>query len=128
MAHDYVIGDFMWAGIDYLREARWPAKGSQSGVIDMTNKPKRRLLFLSSQWADKQVYIFFLTGTGRSAKGRYLFWFLQTATRLNILKWKILWCKVSAISALRNFRRLDRYDCPAVNTIHKSIVRLDIFF
>jgi hypothetical protein len=24
--YDYVAGDFMWTGIDYLGEARWPGK------------------------------------------------------------------------------------------------------
>ncbi|MGB8452421.1 MAG: hypothetical protein WCD89_08820 [Anaerocolumna sp.] len=25
MTHDFVAGDFMWTGIDYLGEAHWPA-------------------------------------------------------------------------------------------------------
>ncbi len=53
--HDYVIGDFMWTGIDYLGEARWPAKGSSSGEIDMTNLPKDGYYFYQSQWTDKPV-------------------------------------------------------------------------
>ncbi|HTJ10467.1 MAG TPA: glycoside hydrolase family 2 TIM barrel-domain containing protein [Dinghuibacter sp.] len=53
--HDYVIGDFMWTGIDYLGEARWPGKGSSSGVIDMTNLPKDGYYFYQSQWTDKPV-------------------------------------------------------------------------
>lgn len=32
--YDYVAGDFMWTGIDHLGEARWPMKGSSTGVID----------------------------------------------------------------------------------------------
>ena len=53
--HDYVIGDFMWTGIDYLGEARWPGKGSSSGVIDMTNRPKDSYYFYQSQWTDQPV-------------------------------------------------------------------------
>jgi beta-galactosidase len=53
--HDYVIGDFMWTGIDYLGEARWPGKGSSSGVIDMTNRPKDAYYFYQSQWTDTPV-------------------------------------------------------------------------
>jgi beta-galactosidase len=53
--HNYVIGDFMWTGIDYLGEARWPAKGSTSGVIDMTNRPKDAFYFYQSQWITKPV-------------------------------------------------------------------------
>ena len=53
--HDYVIGDFMWTGIDYLGEARWPGKGSSSGEIDMTNLPKDGYYFYQSQWTSKPV-------------------------------------------------------------------------
>jgi beta-galactosidase len=53
--HDYVIGDFMWTGIDYLGEARWPGKGSSSGEIDMTNLPKDGYYFYQSQWTNKPV-------------------------------------------------------------------------
>jgi beta-galactosidase len=53
--HDYVIGDFMWTGIDYLGEARWPGKGSSSGEIDMTNQPKDGYYFYQSQWTNKSV-------------------------------------------------------------------------
>jgi beta-galactosidase len=53
--HDYVIGDFMWTGIDYLGEARWPGKGSGSGEIDMINLPKDGYYFYQSQWTSKPV-------------------------------------------------------------------------
>lgn len=53
--HDYVIGDFMWTGIDYLGEARWPAKSSSSGVIDLCGFPKDSYYFYQSQWTDKPV-------------------------------------------------------------------------
>jgi beta-galactosidase len=53
--HDYIIGDFMWTGIDYLGEARWPGKGSSSGEIDMTNLPKDGYYFYQSQWTNKPV-------------------------------------------------------------------------
>jgi len=53
--HDYVIGDFMWTGIDYLGEARWPGKGSGSGEIDMINQPKDGYYFYQSQWTTQPV-------------------------------------------------------------------------
>jgi beta-galactosidase len=53
--HNNVIGDFMWTGIDYLGEARWPGKGSSSGEIDMINNPKDGYYFYQSQWTDKPV-------------------------------------------------------------------------
>jgi beta-galactosidase len=53
--HDYVIGDFMWTGIDYLGEARWPGKGSSSGEITTINLPKDGYYFYQSQWTTKPV-------------------------------------------------------------------------
>lgn len=49
-SHDYVIGDFMWTGIDYLGEARWPNKNASSGVIDLCGFPKDAFYFYKSQW------------------------------------------------------------------------------
>ncbi len=48
--HDYVAGDFMWTGIDYLGEARWPSKNSSSGVIDLCGFAKDSFYFYQSQW------------------------------------------------------------------------------
>jgi len=53
--YDYVAGDFMWTGIDYLGEARWPMKGSSAGVIDMCGFRKDGFYFYQSQWTDKPV-------------------------------------------------------------------------
>ncbi len=48
--HDFVIGDFMWTGIDYLGEARWPTKNASSGVIDICGFPKDAYYFYQSRW------------------------------------------------------------------------------
>jgi beta-galactosidase len=57
--YDYVIGDFMWTGIDYLGEAWWPNKNSSSGVIDLCGFPKDGYYFYQSQWTDKpMVHLF----------------------------------------------------------------------
>jgi len=57
--HDYVIGDFMWTGIDYLGEAGWPSKSSSSGVIDLCGFPKDGYYFYQSQWTKKpMVHLF----------------------------------------------------------------------
>ncbi len=54
-SHDYVIGDYMWTGIDYLGEARWPNKNASSGVIDLCGFPKDGYYFYQSQWTDKPM-------------------------------------------------------------------------
>jgi beta-galactosidase len=57
--YDYVIGDFMWTGIDYLGEAWWPNKNSSSGVVDLCGFPKDGYYFYQSQWTAKpMVHLF----------------------------------------------------------------------
>ncbi len=53
--HDYVSGDHMWTGIDYLGESAWPAKNSSSGVLDTCGFEKDGYYFYQSQWTDKPV-------------------------------------------------------------------------
>ena len=53
--YDYVCGDFMWTGIDYLGEARWPSKSSRSGVIDTCGFAKDGFYFYQSLWTKTPV-------------------------------------------------------------------------
>ena len=55
MAYDYVIGDFMWTGIDYYGEAFWPSRGSQSGYLDNCGFPKDGYWFFKSIWSQEPV-------------------------------------------------------------------------
>jgi beta-galactosidase len=50
--NDYVEGDFMWTGIDYLGEA---GVGSFSGVIDSAGFKKDGYYFYQSQWTSKPM-------------------------------------------------------------------------
>jgi beta-galactosidase len=57
--HDYVIGYFMWTGIDYLGESRWPGKSANSGVLDTCGFPKDGYYFYQSQWTSPpMVHVF----------------------------------------------------------------------
>jgi beta-galactosidase len=57
--HDYVIGYFMWTGVDYLGEAGWPNKAAGSGVLDTCGFPKDGYYFYQSQWtAQPMVHVF----------------------------------------------------------------------
>lgn len=57
--HDYVCGDFMWTGIDYLGEARWPMKGAPAGALDTCGFPKDSYYFYQSQWtATPMIHLF----------------------------------------------------------------------
>ena len=50
--NDWFMGDFMWTGIDYLGESRWPRKNSTSGVLDLVGFPDDGYFFYQSQWTD----------------------------------------------------------------------------
>ena len=53
--NQYVIGDFMWTGIDYLGESRWPSKSASSGIIDLCGFPKDGFFIYKSQWTKEPV-------------------------------------------------------------------------
>ncbi len=53
--YDYVGGDFMWTGIDYLGESSWPGKLAASGVLDTCGFPKDAYCFYQSVWTAKPV-------------------------------------------------------------------------
>lgn len=54
MLYDYVIGDFMWTGIDYYGESwRWPSRGASSGYLDNCGFPKDGYYFFKSIWTEE---------------------------------------------------------------------------
>ena len=55
MDYDYVIGDFMWTGIDYYGESGWPSRGSTSGYLDNCGFKKDGYWFFKSIWSDEPV-------------------------------------------------------------------------
>jgi len=56
---DYIFGQFLWTGIDYLGEAhRWPSRGFTSGLLDLAGYKKPRAWFRQSLWSDQpMVYL-----------------------------------------------------------------------
>ncbi|MDF1512895.1 MAG: glycoside hydrolase family 2 TIM barrel-domain containing protein [Anaerolineae bacterium] len=69
---DYVAGDFMWTGIDYLGESRWPSKNSSSGPIDMCGFPKDAFYFYQSQWTGAPVMHIFPHWTWPGREGQVI--------------------------------------------------------
>jgi beta-galactosidase len=70
--HDYVCGDFMWTGIDYLGEAGGASRGATSGVIDSCGFPKDGYYFYQSQWTDKPVLHLFPHWNWKGREGQFL--------------------------------------------------------
>jgi len=53
--YDWVIGEFVWTGFDYLGEPTpyneaWPARSSYFGICDLAGLPKDRFYLYRSRW------------------------------------------------------------------------------
>jgi beta-galactosidase len=70
--YDYVSGDHMWTGIDYLGESGWPAKNSSSGVIDTCGFVKDGYYFYQSQWTSKPMIHLFPHWTWKGKEGEFI--------------------------------------------------------
>jgi beta-galactosidase len=57
--NDYVAGQFLWTGFEYLGEAgQFPSRHSTSGIIDLAGNKKPEFFFRQSLWSDKpMVYL-----------------------------------------------------------------------
>lgn len=55
LLNDFVIGDFMWTGIDYYGETRWPSRGASCGYLDNCGFKKDGYWFFKSIWTDDPV-------------------------------------------------------------------------
>ena len=73
--NDYVAGQFLWTGIDYLGEARrWPNRANGSGLLDMCGFKKPIGWFRQSLWSDEpMVYVCVSGRAGRRVRGMWGF-------------------------------------------------------
>jgi beta-galactosidase len=54
--NDYVMGQFLWTGFEYLGEAgQFPSRHSTSGIIDLAGNKKAEFYFRQSLWSDKPM-------------------------------------------------------------------------
>ncbi len=54
--NDYVMGQFLWTGFEYLGEAgQFPSRHSTSGIIDLAGNKKPEFFFRQSLWNDKPM-------------------------------------------------------------------------
>ena len=59
--HDWVLGQFVWTGFDYLGEPSpydtnaWPSHSSVFGIIDLASLPKDRYYLYRSVWNEKDA-------------------------------------------------------------------------
>ncbi|MDR3174493.1 MAG: DUF4982 domain-containing protein [Treponema sp.] len=61
--NDYISGQFLWTGIDFLGEARgWPIRGSLAGLLDTAGFEKTAYYRRKALWSDKPVLYLVTTG------------------------------------------------------------------
>ena len=56
--HDFLSGQFIWTGFDYLGEPTpygWPSRSSYFGIIDLAGFPKDVYYMYQSEWTNKDV-------------------------------------------------------------------------
>ena len=56
--YDYLSGQFIWTGFDYLGEPtpyNWPSRSSYFGIIDLAGFPKDIYYMYQSEWTKKDV-------------------------------------------------------------------------
>jgi beta-galactosidase len=70
--HDYVSGEFMWTGFDYIGEARWPDKSASFGVLDTCGFKKDGYYFYQSQWTHTPVLHLFPHWNWKGHEGRII--------------------------------------------------------
>jgi hypothetical protein len=55
-SNEYVLGQFLWTGVDYLGESRsYPARGSTSGLLDFCGFRKPLSYLREALWSDKPM-------------------------------------------------------------------------
>jgi beta-galactosidase len=53
--HDYVTGEFIWTGFDYLGESAWPQKAASFAPLDTCGFRKDSFYFYKSLWTSEPV-------------------------------------------------------------------------
>ncbi|MCU9614896.1 glycoside hydrolase family 2 protein [Caldibacillus lycopersici] len=71
---EYISGQFLWTGIDYLGEARgWPIHGSSAGLLDLAGNEKTRY-FLRKSWWTEEPMVYLVTRPLETSTNHPLHW------------------------------------------------------
>jgi beta-galactosidase len=82
---DNVLGQFIWAGIDYLGECNWPAKGWAGATLDISGFYKDQTWLRKSYWSSEPAVHLCIYDNKRPnnfARGRW--YFPYTASHLSL--------------------------------------------
>lgn len=69
--NEFVGGQFLWTGIDYLGEAGpWPNRGSGAGLLDLCGFKKPLAWFRQSLWSEQPMVYLCVSAGGDAGAGR----------------------------------------------------------
>lgn len=72
--NDYVMGQFLWTGFEYLGEAgQFPMRSNTAGIIDLAGNKKPEFYFRQSLWSDKPM-VFIGTTDRLTERGPVSLW------------------------------------------------------
>jgi len=84
LENENVIGQFIWAGIDYLGECPWPSKGWSGSIIDICGFMKPNAFFRKSIWTNEPfIYMAFYDQSKKIDYTRGRWSFPQLTSHLN---------------------------------------------
>jgi beta-galactosidase len=85
LENDKVIGQFIWAGIDYLGESSWPAKGWAGAILDICGFLKPNAFYRKSIWSQEPVvYLAFYDANRKPDYTRGRWSFPKLSSHLNL--------------------------------------------
>ena len=84
LENNNVLGQFIWAGIDYLGESSFPAKAWAGSILDICGFLKPNAYYRKSLWsAEPMVYLTFYDNSLKPNYARGRWSFPKTASHLN---------------------------------------------
>ncbi|MDR1398702.1 MAG: DUF4982 domain-containing protein [Treponema sp.] len=89
LENNNVLGQFIWAGIDYLGESSYPAKGWAGSILDICGFLKPNAYYRKSLWSvEPMVYLTFYDNSLKPNYARGRWSFPKTASHLNFEHFK----------------------------------------
>ncbi len=84
--NEFISGQYLWTGIDYLGEARtWPSRSNGAGLLDLAGFPKSEYYFRKSLWTDKpMIYLATAKTLGAGRRNQLPAWNYTTGDSVSI--------------------------------------------
>jgi hypothetical protein len=103
--NEYVMGQFLWTGFEYLGEAgHFPMRSNTAGVIDLAGNKKTEFFFRQSLWSDKPM-VFIGTTDRLTERGPVSLWEHKRVEPI----WNYEEGKMISVNAFSNCEEVDLF-------------------